>query len=55
MGVDVRAASKLMGHADIRTTANIYTHQDNETLRQAAEKMGVVSCVVPSSTGIVNS
>ena len=55
MGVDVRAASKLMGHADIRTTANIYTHQDNETLRQAAEKMGVVSGVVPCATGVVNS
>ena len=39
MGIDVRAASKLMGHADIRTTANIYTHQDNETLKQAAELM----------------
>lgn len=39
MKIDVRAASKLMGHADIRTTTNIYTHQDNETLRQAAELM----------------
>lgn len=55
MGVDVRAASKLMGHADIRTTANIYTHQDNETLKQAAERMGVRSGVVPSATSAVNS
>jgi len=45
MGVDLRAASALMGHSNIQTTANIYTHQDNETLKQAAkcmfEKMGV--------------
>lgn len=40
-GVDVRAAQKLMGHADIRTTANIYTHQDNETFIQAADAMGI--------------
>lgn len=39
MGVDVRAAQKFMGHADISTTANIYTHQDNETLLQAAAIM----------------
>lgn len=40
-GVDVRAAQKLMGHADIRTTSNIYTHQDNETFIQAAVQMGI--------------
>lgn len=40
-GVDIRAAQKLMGHADISTTANIYTHQDNETLLQAAAMMGI--------------
>lgn len=34
-GIDVRVAQKLMGHADIRTTANIYTHQDMETLESA--------------------
>lgn len=39
-GIDVRTASKLMGHADIRTTVNIYTHTDEETLKEAAEKMG---------------
>jgi len=47
-GVDIRTAQKLMGHADISTTANIYTHQDDETLIAAAEKMG---CVVPPEGG----
>ena len=41
-GVDIRAAQKLMGHADIQTTANIYTHQDDDTLMQAAKQMGAV-------------
>lgn len=27
-GVDIRIAQKLMGHSDIRMTANIYTHTD---------------------------
>lgn len=35
-GIDVRTAQKLMGHADIRTTVNIYTHQDETTLLEAA-------------------
>lgn len=39
-GVDVRIAQKLMGHADISTTANIYTHQDESTLMEAARALG---------------
>jgi len=39
-GIDVRVAQKLMGHADIQTTANIYTHQDDETMKNAAEILG---------------
>lgn len=39
-GIDVRVAQKLMGHADIQTTANIYTHQDEETMRDAAKILG---------------
>ena len=42
-GVDVRTAQKLMGHADISTTANIYTHQDEELLKEAAKKLNIVN------------
>lgn len=31
-GVPLNVAKELMGHADIQTTANIYTHRDNKTL-----------------------
>lgn len=31
-GVPINVAKELMGHADIQTTANIYTHRDNATL-----------------------
>lgn len=43
MGVDVRIAKDLMGHADIRTTANIYDHADGDTLMLAARQMGLVA------------
>ena len=35
-GIDIRTAQYLMGHADIKMTANIYTHADNETILKAA-------------------
>ena len=38
-GVDVRQAQYLMGHSDIALTANIYTHQDTETLTDVANKI----------------
>ena len=48
VGVDVRTAQYLMGHSDIRMTANIYTHTDTETLLKVAEKMrGVAPTVAP--------
>lgn len=40
-GVDVRIAKDLMGHADIKTTANIYDHADGDTLMLAAKQMGL--------------
>ena len=36
-GVDIRIAQKLMGHSDIRITANIYTHVDMDQVVIAAE------------------
>ena len=30
-GVPINVAKELMGHADIQTTANIYTHKDTKT------------------------
>lgn len=33
-GVPINVAKELMGHADIQTTANIYTHKDNDVLHQ---------------------
>ena len=37
--VDIRVAQKLMGHSDIRLTANIYTHADNSNIIEAAQLM----------------
>lgn len=33
-GVDLRTAQYLMGHADIKMTANIYTHVDTEIIKK---------------------
>lgn len=38
-GVDIRVAQYLMGHSDIRLTANIYTHTDNSSIISAARKI----------------
>ena len=38
-GVDVLVASKQMGHADITTTLNIYTHLDEEYGKNDISKM----------------
>ncbi len=39
-GIDVRVAQKLMGHADITTTANIYTHVDHSFISDIAFDLG---------------
>ena len=36
-GVDIRTAQKLMGHANISMTADIYTHVDVDDIRKAAD------------------
>lgn len=40
-GIDVRIAQKLMGHANISITADIYTHVDMDDIRAAAEKLNL--------------
>lgn len=37
--IDVRTAQKLMGHANISITADIYTHVDMNDIKKAAEKI----------------
>ena len=37
--IDVRTAQKLMGHANISITADIYTHVDINDIKKAAEKI----------------
>ena len=38
-GVDPIVAMKIVGHMDYRTTANIYTHLKEETLKKASVNM----------------
>ena len=40
-GIDVRTAQRLMGHADIQTTVNVYTHVGLDQIVTAAEQMGM--------------
>lgn len=42
-GIDIRLAQYLMGHADIKMTANIYTHNDINSAVTAAKSMPTVS------------
>lgn len=50
-GVPINVAKYLMGHSDISVTANIYTHITNETIRNAAELLGVTFGVNSAKTG----
>lgn len=40
-GVDLRLAKELMGHSDIKITADIYDHADDESALLAAAQMGI--------------
>jgi len=41
-GIDLKTAQYLMGHADIKMTANIYTHIEQEQIDKAAIKIGSI-------------
>ena len=59
-GVDMRIAQKLMGHSDVRITANIYTHVGTDMLYETALKLqnigqNVATSVAPSAESIEKS
>ena len=39
-GIDIRTAQRLMGHSDISLTANIYTHVNDDKLKEVAKRLG---------------
>ena len=39
-GVDVKVAQQILGHSDVTTTLNIYTHVLPSSVKSAAEKIG---------------
>lgn len=41
-GVDLKTAQYLLGHSDIKMTADIYTHVANEQIDEAAVKIGSI-------------
>ncbi len=49
-GIDLKTAQALMGHADIRTTANIYNHFDQSDAVKAGEKLYSVSTSFPHAS-----
>lgn len=59
-GVPLNVAKEFMGHSDISTTANIYTHNSEQSFSDAADKINcnqinnVALCVAPSSASIEN-
>jgi len=38
-GENLRVVQELLGHADIATTANVYSHVTDKTKRKAVHKM----------------
>ena len=52
-GIDLRVAQKLMGHADVKLTANIYTNLDNSAVISAAQILtNVTPTVAPYAKNV---
>ena len=43
LGLDAKSLSRALGHADVRTTLNIYVHPDEKLIRDCQERMMLVS------------
>jgi len=54
-GVDIRTAQYLMGHSDIKMTANIYTHVDFEIIDTAGKLMRGETEEEPAELEVVTS
>ena len=50
-GVPINVAKTLMGHADIATTANIYTHASTAVVAQARDLINAAASGKPSGNG----
>lgn len=49
-GIDIRTAQYLMGHSDIKMTANIYTHTDEEDLPDIWDTLNKDTSAAPKRT-----
>jgi integrase len=43
-GIDIKALQIIMGHSDIGTTLNVYTHKDQEDVAKTMEKVLLAVC-----------
>ena len=43
LGLDAKSLSQALGHADVRTTLNIYVHPDEKLIRDCQERMMQIS------------
>ncbi|WP_455492424.1 tyrosine-type recombinase/integrase [Butyricicoccus sp.] len=41
-GVNIKQIQEFLGHSDVTTTLNIYTHTDEEAKKETAAAMGKV-------------
>ena len=49
MGVDIKAVSEMLGHADVGITLKIYHHVDTKSIRQMHREYSPI-CPIASNT-----